>query len=132
MIKKESLLIALGIGFIVFILNWDEKPDLHSNNQIKLAAIGLGFYFLLKRHFKADKQNKENKITFIEVFKVGAFLCLLASLLAGLLYLAIPDQYESLAYHTSKIIRSLDVLISVVFIGLISSAISSGIIIKQS
>jgi hypothetical protein len=130
--KKEYMLLALAIGLVVFLFNWIEKAGAPPNNSPKMAAIALGCYFTMKRHFaKEALLDKGYKITYGEAYKIGAFICLIASVFGGLLFYIMPSENEIITFGTEKLIRSLDVLFSIIIIGIISVAISSAILIKR-
>lgn len=123
--KRESILIALGMGFIIFAIRTQIKNESISNLfQLQLISLA-GIAFGLKRNYsKIRLKTPEFKITFRNAFWLAIRMCFIASLFSSLFYFVIPINTFQV-HESSKLIRSLDVLISTLFLGSILSAIYS-------
>lgn len=129
--KKDIILIALGIGFLMFLFKWAEKPD-QPLDAFKYQVVScLGIYYAMHRHYKRIfEQDAKPSIRFGDSFLFGLKLCLIASVFAVLLYLALPDS-SSLVTEISKPMRSLDLLVSALVMGGIIAFIGSIIITRR-
>lgn len=131
--KQNSIIIALVIGFLVFSFNWGEKSSGHSNNAIKIFVIAFGMYYGMKRQFKKIKlENKEVKISYAETFKIGLYICLVASIFSSFLFYSMPpENAQDVTSGSEKLLHSFDILLSIIIIGIISIAISARILTKK-
>ena len=127
---NQSLLIGFLIGFFVFIFNWDEK-DLGSAKSMKLAVIILGMYFGLKEILKKEKLKNENlHFTYSYIFKKGTYICLAAAIISFILYYLIPNSLYPII-TSSKLLKSTDVMISILFFGFLSLSISARVLLDK-
>ena len=117
--RKETILISLGMGFLLFAIRTQLKSqDLSSLFQLQLISLA-GIVFGMKRHYtKVREHSPEFKITYGNAYWLGFRMCLIAALFSGLLYYVIPLNIFQV-YETSKFIRSLDLALSTIIFGLV-------------
>ena len=121
-----NILIALGIGLFIFSMRYVDNGNT-SFGTFKYQVFLCGFiYFGMKRYFNKKITVEPNfKIKFGHSFFVGFQLLTIAALFSSLLYLLMPDPVGIL-FECSKIIRTLDVFVSTLVIGMILDAMLSG------
>ena len=124
--KTDTILIALAIGFSIFVFRWDAKSAPTQAFKYQSFAC-LGIYYGMKRHnSKLIEQNPQTEIVFGKSFWIGFRICLVASIFAGLLYLLVPDSSDTI-YESGKLLRTLDVAISTIIIGTIITLIGAAV-----
>ncbi len=110
--------------FLNFVIRYDFTAKGTTSLELQVLPIAC-IYFGKRSHFKEKINNDPKyKITFGNSYFLGLFLLTIASLVASTIYLIIPDP-TGIIFNNPKFMRTLDVLVSSLVIGVVVDAVIS-------